>query len=58
MVAITKNEKQAVLQRYPDVYIARTMKNDSKRHHYYMTEEKAAMRLLKELRGSGDRKEM
>lgn len=50
MISITKDEKQAVSERCPDVYIARTMKHDSKRHHYYMTEDKAAMRVLRELR--------
>lgn len=56
MIGITKDEKQAVSKRCPNVYIARTMKHDSKRHHYYMTEDRAAMRVLRELRKFGDRK--
>ena len=56
MIGITKDEKQAVSKRCPNVYIARTMKHDSKRRHYYMTEDRAAMRVLRELRKFGSRK--
>lgn len=60
MVAITAQEKNIVTERCPRVYIVRTMKHDSKRHHYYMTEDRAAMRVLRGLRGSDTpkRKEM
>lgn len=51
MIAITLAEKKVIHKRYPDVHIVRTMKNDSKRHHYYMVESGAPMRLLNSLRG-------
>ena len=51
MVAINADEKKAILAKYPNVCIARTMKQDSKRHHYYMEEHKGAMALLHFLRG-------
>lgn len=51
MIAITATEKQTICQRYPDTHIVRTMKHDSKRHHYYMVEGGAPMRYLNELRG-------
>ena len=51
MISITREEKQAVLERYPNVHIVRTMKQDSKRHHYYMTESPNQMKLLNTLRG-------
>lgn len=60
MIAISVQEKKIISERCPRAYIVRTMKHDSKRHHYYMTEDGAAMRVLRELRGSGvpKRKEM
>lgn len=50
MIAITLSEKEAIRERFPRVHIVRTMKSDSKRHHYYV-EEGAPMRLLRSLRG-------
>lgn len=50
MVTITKEEKKIISKQYPNVFVARTMKHDSKRHHYYMTEDSRAMRLLRALR--------
>lgn len=50
MIAISKAEKDAVRERFPNLHIVRTMVKDSKRHHYYMTESKGAMRLLNSLR--------
>lgn len=51
MIAITLSEKEAIRERFPRVHIVHTMKSDSKRHHYYMVEEGAPMRLLRSLRG-------
>lgn len=51
MISITREEKQAVLERYPNVHIVRTMKQDSKRHHYFMTEEFGPMQIIKKMRG-------
>lgn len=55
MIAITKDEKNAIREKYPNVHIVRTMKQDSKRHHYYMVEATAPMRMLNALRGKGTR---
>lgn len=51
MIAITAAEKQTICRKYPNAHIVRTMKQDSKRHHYYMVEGGAPMRYLNELRG-------
>lgn len=53
MIAITAEEKKIIHEQYPDVHIVRTMKQDSKRHHYYMTEDKKPMKLLSKLRNTG-----
>ena len=53
MIAITAEEKKIIKEQYPDVHIVRTMKQDSKRHHYYMTEDKKPMKLLRRLRETG-----
>lgn len=54
MIAITAEEKKAIHKKYPDVHIVRTMKQDSKRHHYYMTEDRKPMALLRKLREAGE----
>ena len=51
VIAITAEEKKVICKKYPQAHIVRTMKKDSKRHHYYMTEAGAPMRLLMSLRG-------
>lgn len=51
MIAITKDEKNAIREKYPNVHIVRTMKQDSKRHHYYMVEASSPMRMLNLMRG-------
>lgn len=53
MVAITKTEKEAILKRFPNVHIVRTMKQKSKRHHYYCEESRAVMKYLDQMRNSG-----
>lgn len=50
MIAINKAEKEVINKRLPDVHIVRTMKQKSKRHHYYCEESKQVMRLLSEIR--------
>lgn len=50
MISITAEEKKEVQKSFPDVHIVRTMKQDSKRHHYYMTEDRAPMRFLLQMR--------
>lgn len=56
MVKINATEKQAISKKFPDVRIVRTMKSDSKRHHYYCEEQREVVRYLKELRGEPVRK--
>lgn len=50
MVAVTKEEKEAILRCIPDAYIIRTMKKKSKRHHYYCEEMSRVMRFLEDYR--------
>lgn len=51
MVAITKEEKDIISEKYPQVHIVRTVRQKSKRHRYYCEEAGCVMRLLKNLRG-------
>lgn len=51
MILISLEEKKAVLEKFPTVHIVRTMKQDSKRHRYYMVEEPGPMRMIKQMRG-------
>lgn len=53
MIAINKDEKGIISACFPNVHIVRTMKQKSKRHHYYCEESKPVMRLLKEMRDAG-----
>ena len=50
MIAITKPEKEIIAQQFPHVHIVRTMKQKSKRHHYYCEEHPRVMSLLQQLR--------
>lgn len=52
MIAINKSEKEAILERFPNVHIVRTMKQKSKRHRYYCEEARSVMKFLGELRGT------
>ena len=51
MVAINKAEKEAIIERFPNAHIVRTMKQRSKRHRYYVEENKYVMRFLYKMRG-------
>lgn len=53
MISITAEEKKAISAMYPNVHIVRTMRQDSKRHHYFMEEAGAPMRILRIMRGLG-----
>lgn len=57
MIAITATEKQVICKKYPNARIVRTMKQDSKRHHYYMEESGAPMRYLNTIRGTNNTKD-
>ena len=50
LIAINKQEKEAIRERYPDIYIVRTMKQKSKRHRYYCVESPKVLRLLDRMR--------
>lgn len=50
MIAISKAEKEAICTQFPNTHIVRTMKQKSKRHHYYCEESKQVMRILFEMR--------
>lgn len=50
LIAINEREKKAIAERLPGVHIRRTVKRKSKRHQYYMEEDREAMRILRSLR--------
>lgn len=52
LVAINKEEKDMIKRVYPSTHVVRTMKQDSRRHHYYMEESNGAMRLLRSIRSN------
>ena len=54
MIKISKEEKDIISKRIPRACIVRTMKNDSKRHHYQCEETRRVLELLSELRGSDE----
>lgn len=53
MIAITKEEKDAIRELFPNTHIVRTMKQKSKRHRYYCVEDRNVMRLLRKMREGG-----
>ena len=50
MIAISKDEKDIIREKFPNVHIVRTMKQKSKRHHYYCEETHPVMNLLNKMR--------
>lgn len=50
MISITKEEKGAIKEAYPNTHIVRTMKQKSKRHKYYCEESSQVIRFLNESR--------
>jgi hypothetical protein len=50
MIAISKEEKDVISKRFPNVHIVRTMRQKSKRHHYFCEESRGVMNYLKEAR--------
>jgi len=55
MIIISSQEREIIAERMPNVHIRRTVRQKSKRHKYYMEEDKNAMRLLKEFRSDNNR---
>lgn len=58
MIAINKSEKEVISKWLPNVHIVRTMKQKSKRHHYYCEENKQVMQLLSEIRCGADNRKV
>lgn len=52
MIAISKEEKEVISRELPYAHIVRTMKQKSKRHHYYCEESKKVMELLNQMRNN------
>lgn len=50
MVLVNKEEKEAILKSCPRARFFRTVKQKSKRHHYYVEESKLVMYALNEYR--------
>ena len=50
MISISKEEAKIMREKIPNVNIVRTMKQKSKRGHYYCEETKRATRFLENLR--------
>lgn len=50
LVSINKREKEAIKENYPNAHIMRTVKQKSKRHHYYCEETSAVMAFLENFR--------
>lgn len=46
MIQISAKEKQILEKLYPEYSYPRTMKHDSKRHHYFCTESEKLMRAI------------
>lgn len=46
MISITKEEKERLVKLFPNRKFLRTMKQDSKRHHYFCTESEELMRAI------------
>lgn len=50
LVLINKDEATAIRERFHDVCITRTSIQNSKRHRYYVTEDRRVMRFLDDMR--------
>lgn len=57
MIAITKAEKEAIVTQFPNTHIVRTMKQKSKRHHYYCEESRPVMRFLSKVRDNDNKQD-
>lgn len=53
MISVTKFEKEVILKIYPEAVISRTVKQKSKRHHYYVEETTQMLDLINKLRTEG-----
>lgn len=46
MIPVTKDEARILRELYPEYRVARTVAQDSKRHHYFATEKEELMRAI------------
>lgn len=53
MISINKSEAKAIRENLPNVHIVRTMKQKSKRGHYFCEESRQAVRFLEDFRNGG-----
>lgn len=53
LIQITQREKEALIRERPDFHVHRTVKQKSKRHHYYIEENPRVLRALRAIRRSG-----
>lgn len=54
MIAISKSEKEVITKKFPNAHIVRTMKQKSKRHHYFCEESPRVMALVRDMRDAAD----
>ena len=57
MIAISKEEKDVISRRFPNVHIVRTMRQKSKRHHYFCEESRGVMNYLRKVRDTNQARE-
>lgn len=57
MIAISKEEKDVISKRFPNIHIVRTMRQKSKRHHYFCEESRGVMNYLRKVRDINQTKE-
>lgn len=57
MIAISKEEKDVISKRFTNVHIVRTMRQKSKRHHYFCEESRGVMNYLRKVRDINQTKE-
>lgn len=53
MISINKSEAKAIRENLPNVHIVRTMKQKSKRGHYFCEESRQAIKFLEDFRNGG-----
>lgn len=57
MIGISKEERDALVERYPTAFVVRTMKSNSKRHRYYVEESRTIVKFIADLRKNSVSKE-
>lgn len=52
MILVNEREIKVIREKISNLYVTRTMKQKSKRHKYYVPEDRRVIRLLKHMRTS------